>query len=190
LNYCSGCGSALTLKVPSGDNRDRHVCDICGAIHYQNPRVVVGCIPEWERQVLLCRRAIEPRAGFWTLPAGFLEMDESTEQGAARETYEEAVAQVEIIAPYSLFSVPHIGQVHLFFRARMLTSEFAAGEESLEVALFDESRIPWEELAFPTVRETLRRYFEDRTRGCWQMHSATLQPGAGRTTRGRRLKPS
>lgn len=180
MNYCSDCGGAIELRIPKGDNRNRHVCSGCGAIHYQNPRVVVGCIPENDRDLLLCRRAIEPRAGYWTLPAGFLELGESTEQGAVRETFEEAVARVEVIAPYSLFSVPHIGQVHLFFRARMLTPEFAVGEESLEVAMFAEQQIPWDDLAFATVRETLSRYFEDRSSGCWRMHSVSLQKSGWR----------
>ena len=183
MKHCSQCGASVEIRIPEGDTRERHVCATCGQIHYSNPRMVVGCIAEWEGKILLCKRAIQPRQGYWTLPAGFLEHGETTEQGAARETLEEACAQVDLYAPFALFSVPHIGQVHLFFRARMLAPEFAAGEESLEVALFDEPQIPWEELAFPTVRETLSRYFEDRTRGRWRMHSATLQRRGGRSKR-------
>jgi ADP-ribose pyrophosphatase YjhB (NUDIX family) len=144
------------------------VCDACGSIHYQNPRNVVGTIPIHQRQVLLCRRAIEPRLGFWTLPAGFMELGESTTAGAARETYEEAGAIVEIGPLYSLLNVPHAEQVHLFYLATMSNPHFEAGEESLEVALFDEKDIPWSEIAFATVKQTLEWYFADRAAGLFE----------------------
>ncbi|MBU3577367.1 NUDIX hydrolase [Polynucleobacter sp. UK-Kesae-W10] len=165
MKYCSNCATTLTLKIPTDDSRLRYVCESCGAIHYQNPRNVVGSIPVYGEQVLLCRRAIEPRHGFWTLPAGFMELGESTSHGAARETLEEAGAHVEIGPLYSLLNVPHAEQVHLFYLAKMPTPTFAAGEESLEVALFHESEIPWNELAFPTVKQTLEWFFADRAAG-------------------------
>ena len=165
MKFCSNCASPLTIKIPADDSRERHVCESCGSIHYQNPRNVVGTIPVYENQVLLCRRAIEPRHGFWTLPAGFMELGESTSAGAARETLEEAGASVEVGPLYSLLNVPHAEQVHLFYLAKMATPDFSAGEESLEVALFQEHEIPWDELAFPTVKQTLEWYFADRTAG-------------------------
>ncbi len=165
MKFCSKCASPLTIKIPADDSRERHVCESCGSIHYQNPRNVVGTIPVYENQVLLCRRAIEPRHGYWTLPAGFMELGESTSAGAARETLEEAGATVEIGPLYSLLNVPHAEQVHLFYLAKMARPDFSAGEESLEVALFEEHEIPWDELAFPTVKQTLEWYFADRTAG-------------------------
>jgi len=165
MKFCSNCASPLTIKIPADDSRERHVCESCGSIHYQNPRNVVGTIPVYENQVLLCRRAIEPRLGFWTLPAGFMELGESTSAGAARETLEEAGAIVEVGPLYSLLNVPHAEQVHLFYLAKMATPDFIAGEESLEVALFQEHEIPWDELAFPTVKQTLEWYFADRCAG-------------------------
>jgi len=170
MNYCSHCGTPVSHRIPDGDNRHRYVCDACGAIHCQNPRMVVGCLPVWEDQVLLCRRAIEPRYGLWTLPAGFMENGETTAEGARRETLEEAGARVEINALYTLINVPDIDQVSLLFRARLLDLDFAAGEESLEVALFGEADIPWDELAFRTVRNTLEHYFEDRRSGQFPLH--------------------
>jgi ADP-ribose pyrophosphatase YjhB (NUDIX family) len=176
MNFCSHCGNPVRQRVPSGDHRPRYVCDHCGAVHYQNPKVVAGCIPEWEDRLLLCRRAIEPRHGLWTLPAGFMENGETTAEGAARETMEEACARVAIIDLYALFNIPHINQVYLMFRARLLDPDFAAGNESLEVALFRETEIPWAKLAFPVVRETLRRYFDDRRRGHYGMHTGDITP--------------
>ncbi len=165
MKYCSHCASLLTIKIPVDDSRERHVCESCGSIHYQNPRNVVGSIPVYEKQVLLCRRAIEPRHGYWTLPAGFMELGETTSHGAARETLEEAGAHVEMGPLYSLLNVPHAQQVHLFYLAKMNTPDFCAGEESLEVALFHEHEIPWAELAFPTVKQTLEWFFADRAAG-------------------------
>jgi ADP-ribose pyrophosphatase YjhB (NUDIX family) len=131
-------------------------------VHYQNPRVVTGCLVEWRDLILLCRRAIEPRRGLWTLPAGFMENGETLEEGASRETWEEARARVDILGPYSIISLPHVNQVYLIFRARLRDGRFGAGEESLETALFAEAEIPWDEIAFPTIERTLRRYFRER----------------------------
>jgi len=162
LKYCSQCGAELRLRVPAGDNRPRHVCDRCQTIHYQNPKIVAGCIPERDGRILLCRRAIEPRSGLWTLPAGFMEQGETTLEAAVRETLEEANARVEVQGLYALFNLPHIDQVYFMFRSRLLDEGFSAGEESLEVRLFEEAEIPWEELAFATIHHTLALYFRDR----------------------------
>ena len=167
MRYCSSCGGDLAQKVPVGDNRPRHVCTRCGEIHYLNPKMVTGCIPTWEDRVLLCRRAIEPRYGLWTLPAGFMENGESCQEGAARETLEEANARVRIRQLYTTFNLPHIDQVYLLFRGELLDLDFSPGEESLEVELFREEEIPWEELAFAVVKETLKLYFADRRSGSY-----------------------
>jgi ADP-ribose pyrophosphatase YjhB (NUDIX family) len=153
------------MKIPADDSRERHVCESCGVVHYFNPRNVVGSIPVHGKQILLCRRAIEPRYGYWTLPAGFMELGESTSDGAVRETQEEAGAVVQIGPLYSLLNVPHAEQVHFFYLANMTSAEFDAGEESLEVALFDEQDIPWNDIAFPTVKQTLEWFFADRAAG-------------------------
>jgi ADP-ribose pyrophosphatase YjhB (NUDIX family) len=166
----------VVKRVPPGDTLPRWVCDQCGEVHYQNPRMVVGTIPEHEGRILLCRRAIEPRYGYWTLPAGFLENDESVAQGASRETLEEAGAQVELGEPFSMISVPYVHQVHLFYRARLLGLEFKPGEETLEVALFEEARIPWKEIAFRTVGRTLKLWFADRARQSFTFHAEDLSP--------------
>lgn len=182
MKYCSQCGSAVDLLVPAGDNMPRHVCNQCGEIHYINPKVVVGCVPQWQDQVLLCRRAIEPRYGLWTLPAGFLERDESTIEGAARETLEEACAHVTIKDLYALYNLPHINQVYVMFLAELPAPEFGPGPESLEVGLYRENEIPWEKIAFPVVEQTLRHYFEDRRRGRFQVRTGDIirLPGPGR----------
>lgn len=174
MNFCPSCGQSVALRVPEGDNRPRHCCDGCGAIHYQNPRMVVGTVPVWEDRILLCRRAIEPRLGYWTLPAGFMENGETTDQGAARETLEEAGARIELQPLFSMLDVPQVEQVHLFYRARLLDTDFDPGIESLEVALFREEDIPWEELAFRTVSQTLRWFLEDRREGRWQVHTGAI----------------
>ncbi len=174
-NFCSVCGHAITQRIPEGDNRLRACCDHCGAVHYVNPRMVVGTIPVWNDQVLLCRRAIEPRRNFWTLPAGFLEVDESTADGATRETTEEAGARIELGPLFTMFDVVHVHQVHLFYRARLLDTDFDPGEESLEVQLFAEADIPWDELAFRTVSKTLRHFFDDRARGVFELHTGAIQ---------------
>ncbi len=174
MNYCSNCGHRVSLRIPAGDNRERYVCPSCNAIHYQNPKMVVGAIPEWEDKILLCRRAIEPRLGFWTLPAGFMENGESTAAAAARETLEEANARVEIGDLFAMLSVPHVDQVHVFYRARLIDLDFSAGIESLEVALYAERDIPWRELAFRTISTTLRHYFADRARGQFGCHTESI----------------
>jgi ADP-ribose pyrophosphatase YjhB (NUDIX family) len=152
------------------------VCDGCGTIHYQNPKLVVGCIPEWKDNILLCRRAIEPRLGKWTLPAGYLENGETVTEGAIRETLEEACARVEIVAPYSLLSITHISQIYIFFRARLQDTNFSPGKESSNVRLFSESEIPWDELAFAVVIKTLKCYFKDRLNGIFPVHTGTIFP--------------
>ncbi|MCG7952349.1 MAG: NUDIX hydrolase [Candidatus Thiodiazotropha endolucinida] len=179
MKYCSHCGAEVEVRVPEGDNRPRHVCIICSTVHYQNPKIVVGCIPVWEQQILLCRRAIEPRYGLWTVPAGFMENGETSQQGAARETLEEACARVEVEGLYTLFNLPHINQVYLLFRSRLLDLDFAAGEESQEVKLFDEQEIPWEKLAFPVIKESLRLYYADRETGKYPLRSGTIIRAAG-----------
>ena len=165
MNYCSVCAAPVEFRIPEGDNMPRHVCGSCNTIHYTNPKVVVGCIPEWGDTILLCRRAIEPRYGYWTLPAGFLEDYETTMEGAARETREEALAEVDISELYTLINLPQINQVYVMFRGTMRDGEFGAGEESLDVRLCREEDIPWDEIAFPVVEQTLKLYFRDRRRG-------------------------
>jgi ADP-ribose pyrophosphatase YjhB (NUDIX family) len=174
MNYCSTCGGSVSLRVPHGDDRPRHVCDACGEIHYQNPKVVTGCIPVWDERILLCRRAIEPRFGLWTLPAGYMELGESVQQGAAREAMEEANARVRVLDLYTTLSLPHINQIYMMFRAELLDTDFSPGSESLEVALFDEADIPWSEFAFPVVAETLRFFLADRTAGGFRARTGVI----------------
>ena len=164
----------MLRRVPPGDSLERWVCDQCGEIHYQNPRLIVGTVPEFEGRILLCRRAIEPRYGYWTLPAGFMENDETAAQAAARETLEEAGARVEMGEPFSLISVPHVNQVHLFYRARLADLNFNPGEETLEVALFEEPAVPWKDVAFRTVANTLRHWFADRKAGSFGFHAEDI----------------
>jgi ADP-ribose pyrophosphatase YjhB (NUDIX family) len=174
MKFCANCAAAVVKRVPPGDNLPRWVCDACGEIHYQNPRMVVGALPEYEGRLLLCRRAIEPRYGYWTLPAGFMENDETVAQAAQRETLEEAGARIELGEPFSMISVPYVNQVHIFYRARLIDLDFAPGEESLEVALYEEARIPWKEIAFRTVATTLRHWFADRSRGSFTFHAEDI----------------
>lgn len=162
MNYCSHCGSPVTLDIPEGDNRMRHVCTHCGQIHYQNPRIVAGCLPVHGDRVLLCRRAIEPRYGYWTLPAGYMENGESTEQAALRETREEACATVELRKLYTLTSIIHVNQVQLIYLADLPKASFGSSSETLESRLFSEDEIPWDQLAFSTIRNALKFYFADR----------------------------
>ena len=177
MKFCSHCGSdRLEWRIPDGDTLPRYVCASCGTIHYQNPKVVVGCLPEWQDQVLLCKRAIEPRYGLWTLPAGFLENGETTADGARRETLEEANARVEIDALYSLYNLPHINQVYLLFRGRLLDSDIGPSFETLEARLYEETDIPWNEIAFVTVRRTLHQYLSDRRDGRFGFHVGTIEP--------------
>lgn len=166
----------MRLGVPVGDDRERYLCDACGTIHYENPKMIAGCIPVWRGQILLCRRAIEPRRGYWTLPAGFMELGETLEEAARRETYEEARADVRIQGIHALFSLPHISQVYAFFRAELLSPETAAGVESLETRLFSEGEIPWDRLSFETVHRSLQLFFEDRRAGHFGFHLETLYP--------------
>jgi ADP-ribose pyrophosphatase YjhB (NUDIX family) len=176
INFCMRCGSPVSLQVPPGDDRPRHVCGACGTVHYQNPKLVAGCLAEWGETVLLCRRAIEPRYGLWTLPAGFMENGETTQEAALREAREEANARVEILSLYSLYDLPHIGQVYCLFRGRLVDLGFRPGAESLEVRLFREEDIPWDTLAFASITHTLRHYFEDRRTGEFPLHTGTIRP--------------
>jgi ADP-ribose pyrophosphatase YjhB (NUDIX family) len=176
IKFCNSCGSAVSERVPEGDNFPRAVCDACGTIHYQNPKIVVGCLPAYGDRILICKRAIEPRYGLWTLPAGFMENGESASQGAAREALEEANARVEIEDLYTVYSIPHISQVYMMFRARLLDTDFSAGAESLEVKLVTENEIPWNQLAFAMVRRTLEHYLEDRKRGIFTPRFGDIHP--------------
>lgn len=174
MKYCNQCGARVSLFIPLGDNKERHVCQVCDTIHYENPRVITGTLPVFEDSVLLCKRAIEPRRGLWTLPAGFMENGESTEQGAIRETLEEANAQVSIDGLYCLFDLPQFNQVYTFYRAQLLDLKYYAGDESLEVALFKTDDIPWQQLAFSVVSETLKLYMEDRKNNHYPVRSRTI----------------
>jgi ADP-ribose pyrophosphatase YjhB (NUDIX family) len=165
MKYCSECGAQVTLEIPTGDNRPRYICSQCETIHYSNPKIVAGCIPVWQEKILLCKRAIEPQHGLWTLPAGFMENDESTVEAAMRETMEEAGANVEVRDLYTMISLVHINQVYMMFLADMTNTEFAPGEESLETELFAEKDIPWDQIAFPVIEETMRLFFADRASG-------------------------
>jgi len=176
MKFCCQCGASVELRIPAGDTLPRHVCVSCETIHYQNPRMIVGCIPEWDDRILLCKRAIEPRYGLWTVPAGFMENGETTCQGAARETLEEANARVEVGQLYALYNIPHISQVYILFRARLLDLDFSAGAETLEVGLFAQDEVPWDQLAFATVRRTLTQYFRDRGNGEYRFHTGTIEP--------------
>ncbi len=175
MKYCSQCGGTLEHRIPEGDSLARYICTVCACIHYQNPRVITGCIPVWEDKVLMCKRAIEPRYGYWTLPAGFLEIGETSAEGAVRETMEEARARVEVGPLFSFINVTYIGQIYTFYRAELLDLEFSPGAESLEVELMTEAQIPWKELAFPTVKLGLQDYFEDRRKGQFQLHMHDLK---------------
>ncbi|HET9694506.1 MAG TPA: NUDIX hydrolase [Steroidobacteraceae bacterium] len=174
MKFCSSCGQPVTLRTPEGDHLSRYVCDHCGVVHYQNPKLVVGCVAEYAGRILLCRRAIEPRRGFWTIPAGFMENGETTQEGARRETLEEARAHVEIGSLLAVVHVLHADQVHVMFRARMHEPRFGATAESLEVRLCEEHEIPWQEIAFRSVDFALKRYFDDRRRGVEDHHFTAL----------------
>ena len=176
LKFCSQCGADVELRIPEGDNLLRFICIQCDTIHYQNPKIVTGCIPEWENKILLCKRAIEPRIGHWTLPAGFMENKETTLEAAMRETQEEANADVEILQLYALFNIPHISQVYLIFRAKLLNLDYKPGVESLDVQLFNEQDIPWDNIAFPVITETLKRYFIDRGKQQFQLQVGDIHP--------------
>ena len=165
MNYCSTCGALVSFRVPEGDNLPRFVCDSCDTVHYQNPKIVAGSIVDYEGKTLLCKRAIEPRSGLWTIPAGFMELGETTNAAAIRETLEEAQAEIKIIELFAVYNIPRVSQVYIIFRSRMPVPEFAPGEESLEVKLFSEDEIPWDKLAFPVVTASLRKYFEKSKNG-------------------------
>lgn len=178
INFCSGCGAAVEFRCPADDNRPRYICTACGAIHYQNPKMVINAIPIWEDKVLLCRRAIEPRRGLWTLPGGFMENGETTAQAAIRETLEEANARIAIGELYSMYSLPYIDQVHITFRSTLLDLDFGPGPESLEVQLFREADIPWDEIAFRPVKFSLEHYFADRKTERFGIHTGDLDAPA------------
>jgi ADP-ribose pyrophosphatase YjhB (NUDIX family) len=175
MNFCSNCGHRLVVKVPQDDFLPRHVCENCGTIHYQNPKIVVGSVPEFEGRILICKRGIEPRLGFWTIPAGFMENDETLEAGAAREAREEALIDVEIGSLLLLANVTHAHQVHVFFRCHMRTADFGVTHESLEVKLVEEWEIPWSDLAFPSTEAALRYFVADRAAGVEPHHVAEMQ---------------
>lgn len=175
MKYCSSCGQPVEIKTPPGDHLPRHVCPSCGAIHYHNPKVIVGCVPEdADGRILMCRRAIEPRLGMWTFPAGFLEMNETSSQGAARETLEEAQAEVDIGELFVVISVPYVSQIYMIHRGRLLNPHHGPTAESSETQLMREEQIPWDRIAFPTIYHGLKFFFEDRARGVQGFHSLEL----------------
>lgn len=174
IKHCRACGSPVNYKVPDDDNRERAVCPSCHLIHYENPLNVVGTVPVWGEQVLLCKRAIEPRHGFWTLPAGFMELGETVEDGARRETVEEAGATIELQELFTMISVVRVGQVHLFYRARMTDAALDPGPETLEARLFHEHEVPWDQIAFRTVKDTLQHYFACRKAGSYTLHTSSI----------------
>lgn len=177
MNFCSACGSVVSLRVPSGDDRHRHICDYCDTVHYQNPCIITGCVPVYGERILLCKRAIAPRRGYWTLPAGFMENGETTAEGAVRECREEANAQVVNTELYAMIDIPHINQVYMFFRGELAVPEFSPGVESLAVDLFREEDIPWDEIAFPSVHKTLRYFFQDRKLGEFRVRTDIVRRG-------------
>ncbi len=174
MKFCSACGDNVVKEIPAGDDRHRHVCKSCDTIHYVNPRIIAGCLPLFEDKVLLCKRAIAPRHGYWTLPAGFMENGETTSEGALRESWEEAKAKITLDGLYTLFNLPHINQVYMFYRGRLDNLDFGPGIESLEVELFSENEIPWGQLAFPVIDRTLELYFEDRKKDDFPLHNEDL----------------
>jgi ADP-ribose pyrophosphatase YjhB (NUDIX family) len=176
MNFCSRCASRLHFAVPPDDDRSRFVCESCGTVHYQNPRVVVGCIPEHEDRILLCRRAIEPQRGWWTLPAGYLENGETVSACAERETREETGARISDLTPYVLFNICHINQIYLMFRGRVAEAGDGPGKESLEIRFFTEAEVPWEQIAFRVISATLKNYFRDRRTGSFPFSIGDIGP--------------
>ena len=175
IKHCRKCGASVVYRIPDdGDTKQRAICTACATVHYENPLNVVGTIPIWENKVLLCKRNIEPRWGKWTLPAGFMELNETVAEGAARETVEESGAEFELEGLFSLVNVARVGQVHLFYRARLLSDRFNPGFETIEARLFAEDEIPWDEIAFRTVKETLAHYFADRRAGSFSIHAIDI----------------
>jgi ADP-ribose pyrophosphatase YjhB (NUDIX family) len=175
IKHCKNCGTSVVYRLPDdGDTKNRAVCPACNTVHYENPLNVVGTVPVWTDKVLLCKRNIEPRKGKWTLPAGFMELDETTAEGAARETTEEAGAQFEMQSLFSVLSVPKVGQVHLFYRAKLTSDQFDPGFETQEAKLFTEAEIPWDDIAFRTVKVTLEKYFADKALGAFGVHEMDI----------------
>ena len=175
MNFCSHCGSAeLEFTIPEGDNRSRYICSSCNTIHYSNPKIVTGCLPIWEDKVLLCKRAIEPRLGYWNVPGGYLENGETVEAGAKREVWEEALAKVDVLGIQTIFSIPHINQVYIHFLGNLIGPDFGIGEESLEVELFTEAEIPWNQIAFTSSIFTLQSYFKDVKAGKRKAHLGAM----------------
>jgi ADP-ribose pyrophosphatase YjhB (NUDIX family) len=175
IKHCKNCGTAVVYRQPDdGDTKNRAVCPACNTVHYENPLNVVGTVPVWGTQVLLCKRNIEPRKGKWTLPAGFMELDETTAEGAARETVEEAGAKFEMQSLFSVISVPRVGQVHMFYLAKLTSDKFDPGFETQEATLFSEADIPWDEIAFRTVKLTLENFFTDRSKGSFGVHEMNV----------------
>jgi ADP-ribose pyrophosphatase YjhB (NUDIX family) len=174
MNFCPQCGGSVTLKVPAGDDRPRYVCSVCDTIHYQNPKVVVGSIPVWEDRILMCRRNIDPRKGYWTLPAGYLENGETTADGARRETLEETGAAIVDLVPYLMVDIVHIHQIYLMFRCRLSAPAFHPTRESAEVKLVDGDTIPWDDIAFKVVEKTLRYFLQDRATGNFVFRMDTI----------------
>ena len=176
MKFCSQCGSnEVEQKVPDGDNRLRYCCIQCDAIFYENPKIVTGCLAQWQGKILLCRRAIQPRMGTWTLPAGFMENHETLQEAAARETYEEATAKISNLDLYTIYNLPHISQVYMIFRGDVEDGSASPGIESLETGFMDEQDIPWDELAFPVIRETLELYFDDQKKGNYILHTGEIR---------------
>jgi ADP-ribose pyrophosphatase YjhB (NUDIX family) len=178
LNFCSKCGGTIYKRIPEGDDRPRHVCASCGTVHYKNPKLVVGCIVEWQDKILMCRRAIAPKIGKWTLPAGYLESAESVAQGALRETWEEARAHVDIIEPYALFNLTFVDQIYFIFRAKLMNLDFSPGPESQAVDLMSQADIPWNEMAFEVIDEILQRYFKDKSKGRFNFQMGDIKANA------------
>lgn len=175
MSYCLNCGAKAELAIPEGDTKERIVCPSCGYIHYENPKIICGSLVTHDDKVLLCRRAIEPRYGYWTLPAGFMEIGETVAEGAARETQEEAEAVVLNQSLYCMYNIPQIGQVYMLYRGELENGVYGVGSESLECALFDEADIPWDDIAFPSIKKTLRYFFEDRKTGDFPLHIDTIK---------------
>ena len=176
MKYCSNCGLHVKRSIPPGDDRPRFVCEACSTVYYENPKVVVGAIPEWEGKILLCRRAIEPCHGKWTLPAGYLENGETLSEGAKREALEEANARIKQLTPYTLFNLTFVNQVYFIFRSILTDLDYMPGHESLEVRLFKEEEMPWDKLAFSAVRESLMLFFKDRAAGAFRFHMGDILP--------------
>ncbi|MBH44504.1 MAG: NUDIX hydrolase [Gammaproteobacteria bacterium] len=173
-HYCTHCGSKVSIRIPEGDNRERAICDACGAIFYENPKIVSGCLLTYKDKILLCKRATEPRCGYWTLPAGFLENNETLEEGALRETFEEAGAKSQDIKLFLICNLPHISQIYIMYHGSLLDGKFSAGVEMEDIKLVTETEIPWDDLAFPVISQTLKCYLEDRKKGNIDIHFHTI----------------